>query len=65
VFEAEPLASDSPLWDMPNVLISPHCTDRTEDPNWFDLSIGCFIENFSRYRAGLPLANLVDKQAGY
>jgi phosphoglycerate dehydrogenase-like enzyme len=50
---------------MPNVLISPHCTDRTEDPNWFDLSIGCFIENFSRYRAGLPLANLVDKQAGY
>jgi len=65
VFEAEPLASASPLWGMPNVLVSPHCTDRTEDPNWLDLSIGCFIENFSRYRAGLPLANLVDKHAGY
>jgi phosphoglycerate dehydrogenase-like enzyme len=65
VFEAEPLPSASPLWDMPNVLISPHCTDRTEDPDWLDLSIQCFIANFARFRAGEPLANRVDKQAGY
>ena len=32
VFEDEPLASDSPLWRMSNVLISPHCTSRTTDP---------------------------------
>jgi len=65
VFETEPLPKSSPLWDMPNVLISPHCTDRTEDPDWLELSMRAFIENFSRYRAGLPLANLVDKRAGY
>ncbi len=65
VFETEPLPASSLLWDMPNVLISPHCTDRTEDPDWLDLSMRFFYENFSRYRAGLPLANLVDKNAGY
>jgi len=65
VFETEPLPATSPLWAMPNVLISPHCTDRTLDPDWLDLSIRCFLENFSRYREGRPLENLVDKQAGY
>jgi phosphoglycerate dehydrogenase-like enzyme len=65
VFETEPLPASSPLWEMPNVLISPHCTDRTEDPHWLDLSLQCFIDNFSHYLAGRPLANLVDKQAGY
>ena len=65
VFETEPLPATSPLWDMPNVLISPHCTDRTEDPDWLDLSVQCFIDNFSRYRDGRPLENRVDKRAGY
>lgn len=65
VFEKEPLPASSPLWDMPNVLISPHCTDRTRDPDWLELSMRCFIDNFSRFRAGRPLENLVDKQAGY
>jgi phosphoglycerate dehydrogenase-like enzyme len=65
VFETEPLAADSPLWDLPNVLISPHCTDRTEDPDWLGLSMQCFLDNFSRYRAGSPLENCVDKRNGY
>jgi len=65
VFETEPLPAESPLWDLPNVLISPHCTDRTEDPDWLGLSMQCFYENFARYRAGRPLENCVDKRAGY
>jgi phosphoglycerate dehydrogenase-like enzyme len=65
VFEKEPLAPDSPLWDMENVLISPHCTDRTRDPDWLDLSMQCFVKNFERYMAGQPLDNVVDKKAGY
>jgi len=65
VFEEEPLPTASPLWGMENVLISPHCTDRTEDPDWLDLSMQAFIENFHRYRQGEALENVVDKRAGY
>lgn len=65
VFEKEPLPETSPLWDMENVLISPHCTDRTQDPDWLDLSMRLFVENFNRYEKGEPLLNVVDKKAGY
>jgi phosphoglycerate dehydrogenase-like enzyme len=65
VFEIEPLPDTSPLWNMANVLISPHCTDRTIDPDWLDLSMQFFVANFRRYLAGQPLENLVDKTAGY
>lgn len=65
VFEQEPLPESSPLWDMDNVLISPHCTDRTEDPDWLELSMRAFIANFHRYRKGEALENVVDKRAGY
>lgn len=65
VFEEEPLPESSPLWNMDNVLISPHCTDRTEDPDWLDLSMRAFIANFHRYRKGEALENIVDKRAGY
>ena len=65
VFEEEPLPRDNPLWDMENVLISPHCTDRTTDPDWLDLSAQLFVENFRRYVKGEPLKNVVDKKAGY
>jgi phosphoglycerate dehydrogenase-like enzyme len=65
VFEVEPLPQSSPLWAMENVLISPHCTDWTEDPDALDLTMRLFIENFRRYQKGEPLANIVDKSAGY
>ncbi len=65
VFEREPLPHDSPLWGMENVLISPHCADRTEDPDWLELTMRFFVENFQRYRSGQPLENVVDKRAGY
>jgi phosphoglycerate dehydrogenase-like enzyme len=65
VFEEEPLPASSPLWSMENVLISPHCTDRTVNPDWLDLSMQCFVENFWRFSKGEPLDNVVDKKAGY
>ncbi len=65
VYEKEPLPPDHPLWEMQNVLLSPHCTDRTDDPDWLDLAMNVFIENFGRYLTGEPLINVVDKEAGY
>jgi phosphoglycerate dehydrogenase-like enzyme len=65
VFEEEPLRPESPLWDMENVLISPHCTDRTADPDWLDLSAQVFVNNLKRFVKGEPLLNVVDKRAGY
>ncbi len=65
VFEHEPIRADHPFYDMENVLISPHCTDRTRDPDWLDLSMQCFIENFKRFQKGESLNNIVDKTAGY
>lgn len=65
VYEEEPLPLEHPLWDMEDVLLSPHCTDRTEDPDWLDLAMKVFLENFGRYVQGEPLVNVVDKKAGY
>ncbi len=61
VFEEEPLAADSPLWDTPNVFLSAHSSvsvDRYVD-DVFDL----FEDNLRRYAAGEPLHNVVDMQA--
>jgi hypothetical protein len=50
---------------MPNVLISPHSTDRTRDPDWLDLAMRRFVSNFHRFVKGEPLEFVVDKNAGY
>ncbi len=63
VFEAEPLPSDSPLWGMDNVFLSPHCADNTRD--WLDDAVRFFAGQFGRWKRGEPLKNIVDKQAGY
>jgi phosphoglycerate dehydrogenase-like enzyme len=63
VFEVEPLPSDSPLWQMDNVLISFHTADHTKD--WLDDAVSLFVEQFGRWRKGEPLKNVVDKRAGY
>ncbi len=63
VFEDEPLPADSPLWDMPNVIVSPHNSPST--PRQDERVAALFLENLRRYRAGEPLLNVVDKTAGY
>ncbi|HET7293632.1 MAG TPA: D-2-hydroxyacid dehydrogenase [Vicinamibacteria bacterium] len=64
VFAEEPLPRDSPLWDLDNVLVSPHTADRTT--TWLDEAMAVFLDNLGRFRAGRPLRNVVeDKRRGY
>ena len=63
VFEHEPLASDSPLWTLPNVLLTPHTSGFR--PDHWDAATALFEENLKRFEAGQPLVNVVDKEAGY
>jgi len=63
VFELEPLPEDSPLWDMENVIVTPHYAGLT--PYYADRVVEIFTENLRRYQAGQPLINEVDKRLGY
>ena len=63
VFEQEPLKPESPLWTLPNVIISPHVSGVRPD-HWAEV-IDLFGENLERFQRGEPLLNLVDVQAGY
>lgn len=61
VFETEPLPGDSPLWDMPNVIITAHYAGAS--PRYYERAMPIFLDNLRRYREGEELRNLVDKQA--
>jgi phosphoglycerate dehydrogenase-like enzyme len=63
VFEEEPLPSESPLWQMENVIISPHISGMT--PAYDERAVDIFITNLQRYLAGERLLNLVDRERGY
>ncbi len=63
VFTTEPLPADSPLWDAPGLLVSPHMSGDTF--GWRDDLAEQFLDNFDRWAAGRPLFNVVDKQLGY
>ena len=63
VFTTEPLPAESPLWELDNVLLSPHTADRTA--TWLNDAMNFFVDNFDRFAAGKPLENVVDKHAGY
>jgi phosphoglycerate dehydrogenase-like enzyme len=62
-FGTEPLPADSPLFDLPNVVLSPHVSGNFRD--YWDLVVEVFCTNLSRYLAGEPLLNVVDRQRGY
>ncbi|HEY6334159.1 MAG TPA: D-2-hydroxyacid dehydrogenase [Blastocatellia bacterium] len=63
VFETEPLAQDSPLWSMGNVIITPHVAGFT--PYYFERAAKLFAANLERYIQGLPLRNLYVAARGY
>lgn len=63
VFEVEPLPDASPLWDMPNVIVTPHVAGYPSDYTGRVASI--FTRNVERFLAGQPLENVVDPQRGY
>jgi phosphoglycerate dehydrogenase-like enzyme len=63
VFPKEPLAADSPLWDVPNLLVTPHTAALT-DKLW-ERQYALFSENLRRYLNGKALLTVVDKRKGY
>jgi len=62
-FREEPLPQASPLWDLPNVIVTPHTS--WSSARVLDRSIDLFCDNLRRFRAGEPLRNVVDRAAGY
>ena len=63
VFNQEPLPGDSPLWDLDNLLITPHTAGMSE--KMWDRHYTLFAENLRRFIGGQPLLAVVDKRAGY
>lgn len=63
VFEHEPLPGNSPLWDMPGVIVSPHTSGRVK--GWREDFASIFYENVERWVRGEELLNVVDKQLGF
>jgi phosphoglycerate dehydrogenase-like enzyme len=63
VFEEEPLPPGSPLWDLPNAVVSPHTAG--DAAGWREAVVELFVENLERYLTGNPLRNVVDKRLGF
>lgn len=63
VYQHEPLPPESPLWQLPNVILSPHISGLT--PRYGERAQQIFEANLRRYLAGQPLYNLVDKTLAY
>jgi phosphoglycerate dehydrogenase-like enzyme len=59
-FEQEPLPADSPLWDAPNAILTPHCTPQVPDRT--ERSIEIIAENARRYREDKPMLNRLKKE---
>jgi phosphoglycerate dehydrogenase-like enzyme len=63
VFEQEPLPATSPLWDLDNVILTPHVAGVT--PLYYQRTAALFAENLDRFLAGRPLENRFDPARGY
>jgi phosphoglycerate dehydrogenase-like enzyme len=63
VFATEPLPADSPLWTLPNVLVTPHVSGVSRE--FWKRQVHLVTENLARLQDGRPLLNLVDMERGY
>ena len=63
VFDEEPLPAESPLWDAPNVVITPHIAGISKRN--MDALVDLFVVNITRYLKGQELFNLIDPENGY
>jgi phosphoglycerate dehydrogenase-like enzyme len=59
----EPMPSNDPLWDAPNIILTPH--DSGASRLTTDLMWSIFFENVGHFVKGEPLTNTVDKKLGY
>lgn len=64
VYEREPLPPESPLWGQRRALVTPHVSGVSPRRFW-EREVALILDNWSRYRSGAPLRNLVDLEAGY
>lgn len=64
VFREEPLAANSPLWHLRQILLTPHISPVSPGRFW-PRQLDLFLGNWTRYISGAPLVNVVDKSAGY
>ncbi len=63
VFPKEPLPPNSPLWKLPNVILTPHISGIAS--SYDQRAVALFTENLYRYLADLPLFNLINLERGY
>ncbi len=63
VFAEEPLPAGSPLWDLDNVIVTPHVASVFA--GWERTAAEVFADNLARRLAGAPLANVIDPGRGY
>jgi D-2-hydroxyacid dehydrogenase (NADP+) len=63
VFTTEPLPPQSPLWSLPNVIVTPHNSGFRV--GHFDAVVDLFCENLTRFERGIELLNVVDLKSGY
>ncbi len=63
VFGEEPLPAESEIWDLPNLIVTPHLAGGTLP--YLDRATELFRDNLERYVAGQPMVNVLDKQRGY
>jgi len=63
VFNQEPLPANSPLWELDNMVITPHMADAVLD--WEERMTDYFCDNLERWMARQPLENAVDPERGY
>lgn len=63
VFEHEPLESTSPLWDLENVILTPHMSGANR--SYMERACELFADNLQRFATGRPLLNVVDPNLGY
>jgi phosphoglycerate dehydrogenase-like enzyme len=64
VFEREPLPSDSDLWSVPRLLLTPHVS-ATSPRGYWRRELELLTDNWDRFVTGRPMRNVVDKLAGY
>lgn len=65
VMTPEPLPEDDPLWDCPNLLLTPHVSGNMSLGLTCELAVEMFCADLERYANGEPLKNLVDRSVGY